>query len=138
MQITKISSLLEKTELIRGDRTDNRTWLRREILLRVLKENSFRQNHPQNRNQDYRNKQIKVEKDFAGQKITWTSNSTKSTGNFAAVLKEIIEFSLTAFILRSAEFNIFIPFPLCPITANFGILNPPPTPPATTNSQYDI
>lgn len=46
---------------------------------------------------------------YSGEEITWTSNSTKSTANFPAVLKERIEFSLTAFILRSGDCKIFIP-----------------------------
>lgn len=55
-------------------------------------------------------------------KDTWTSNSTKSIGNWAAELKERIEFSLIALILISEDCNMFIPFPLCPINTNFGHL----------------
>jgi len=54
---------------------------------------------------------------------TWTSNSMKSMGCLAALLKDIMEFSLIAFILRSVDCKIFIPFPLCPNTKNFGVLN---------------
>jgi hypothetical protein len=47
----------------------------------------------------------------------------KSMGCLAALLKDIMEFSLIAFILRSVDCKIFIPFPLCPNTKNFGVLN---------------
>lgn len=47
----------------------------------------------------------------------------KSMGNLAAELKERIEFSLNPLVLRSDDCNTFIPFPLCPITENPGILN---------------
>jgi hypothetical protein len=40
-------------------------------------------------------------------------------------LKEAIEFSLMAVILRSDDCNTFIPCPLCPITRNFGTLYAP-------------
>lgn len=46
-------------------------------------------------------------------------------GKVAALLKEMIEFSLMALILLSDDCNTFIPLPLCPITANFGVLQPP-------------
>jgi hypothetical protein len=59
-------------------------------------------------------------------KYTWTSNSMKSRGKEEAALKDIMEFSLMALILRSVDWNTFIPFPLCPITTNFGIFNPSP------------
>ena len=54
--------------------------------------------------------------------LTWTSNSMKSIGKQEAALKDEIEFSLNALILRSDDCNTFIPCPLCPITKNFGIL----------------
>lgn len=56
--------------------------------------------------------------------LTWTSNSMKSIGNWAAELKERMEFSLMDFILLSDDCNMFIPLPLCPITTNLGHLNP--------------
>ena len=46
----------------------------------------------------------------------------KSIGKQEAALKDEIEFSLNALILRSDDCNTFIPCPLCPITKNFGIL----------------
>lgn len=64
--------------------------------------------------------------------LTWTSNSTKSTPDFPASLKESIEFSSISFNFKC----MFMPLPLCPITRNFCCLNGVLTPsePETRNS----